>query len=178
MVDSSNSLVANTNLLTKIYFPRLIIPVTPVLSKLVDFAIAFAMLGVMMLWYRVAPTRYAILIPLLVGLMFLTSVGIGMLLSAMAIQYRDIKHAVPFASQILMYAAPVVWPVSLIPERYRLLYGLFPMAGVIEGFRAALLGTTPMPWDLLATGTVGAIAIALCGALYFRRVERIFADVA
>src|SRR5262249_45407618 len=152
----------------KVYFPRLMIPMTPVLAKLVDFSIAMVMLAVMMIWYHVAPTVYIVLIPVLVGLMFLTSIGIGMLFSALAIQYRDIKHAIPFVSQILMYAAPVVWPVSLIPAKFRLVYGLFPMAGVIEGFRASLLGTTPMPWDLLATGTLGAVTIALTGALYFR----------
>jgi lipopolysaccharide transport system permease protein len=178
MVDSSTSLVANVNMLTKVYFPRLVIPMTPVLAKLVDFAIAFVMLGLMMAWYGTAPTRYVAMIPVLVVLMILTSAGIGMLLSALAIQYRDIKHAIPFLSQILMFAAPVVWPVSLIPSKYRLLYGLFPMAAVIEGFRSALLGTTPMPWDLIVTGTASAIGIAVIGAFYFRRAERIFADVA
>jgi lipopolysaccharide transport system permease protein len=178
MVESSSSLVANVNMLTKVYFPRLVIPLTPVLAKLVDFAIAFAMLGLMMAWYGIAPTRHVAMIPVLVVLMILTSAGTGMLLSALAIQYRDIKHAIPFLSQILMYAAPVVWPASLIPSEYRLLYGLFPMAGVIEGFRSALLGTTPMPWDLILTGTLSAISIAVIGALYFRRTERIFADVA
>jgi homopolymeric O-antigen transport system permease protein len=101
-----------------------------------------------------------------------------MLMSAMAIQYRDIKHAIPFLSQVLMYAAPVAWPASLIPAKYRLVYGLFPMAAVIEGFRSSLLGTTPMPWDLILAGTVSAMGIAVIGALYFRRTERIFADVA
>lgn len=178
MVDSSGSLVANVNMLTKVYFPRLVLPVTPVLAKLVDFAIAFVMLGLMMAWYGIAPTRYVAMIPVLAMLMILTSAGIGMLLSALAIQYRDIKHAIPFLAQVLMYAAPVVWPVSLIPSEYRLLYGLFPMAGVIEGFRSSLLGTTPMPWDLVWTGSLSAVGVAVLGALYFRRTERIFADVA
>ncbi len=178
MVDSSTSLVMNANMLTKVYFPRLVLPMTPVLAKLVDFAIAFVMLGLMMAWYGVAPTRHVAMIPVLVALMVLTSAGIGMLLSAMAIQYRDVKHAIPFLTQVLMYAAPVVWPVSLIPSEYRLLYGLFPMAGVIEGFRAALLDTTPMPWDLILTGTLSAIGVAALGGLYFRRTERVFADVA
>ncbi len=101
-----------------------------------------------------------------------------MWLLALAIQYRDVKHAIQFISQLLMYAAPVVWPVSLIPEQYRLLCGLYPMAGVIEGFRSSLIGTNPMPWDLILMGALSAFLIAFSGALYFRRLERIFADVA
>jgi lipopolysaccharide transport system permease protein len=178
IVDSTNSLISNSNMLTKVYFPRLVIPMTPVLAKLIDFAIAFVILGLMMVWYSFTPTRYIAMIPLLILLMILTSAGIGIWLSVLAIQFRDIKHAIPFVSQILMYAAPVVWPVSLIPSGYRLLYGLYPMAAVIEGFRSALLGTTTMPWDLILMGTLSAGVILVSGALYFRRIERIFADVA
>jgi len=101
-----------------------------------------------------------------------------MWLTALAIQYRDIQHGMSFGIRLLMYAAPVVYPLSLIPDQYRLIYGLNPMAGVIEGFRAALLGTRPMPWDLIGVGTISAIIIALSGAVYFRRMERFFADVA
>lgn len=178
MVDSNNSLINSANMLTKVYFPRLVIPMTPVLAKLVDFVIAFSILGLMMAWYGFTLTPNVIFLPLLVMLMILTAAGIGMWLSAMAVQFRDVRHATPFLAQLLMYAAPVVWPVSLIPVQYRLLYGLYPMAGVIEGFRSALLATSPMPWDLILTGTLSAIVIAFTGALYFRRVERIFADVA
>ncbi len=178
MVDSSMSLVGNVSMLTKVYFPRLVIPLTPVLAKLVDFGIAFVMLVAMMAWYRVAPGAGVVMLPVLIVLMILTAAGLGMLLSALAIQYRDIKHAIPFVAQILMYAAPVVWPASLIPARYRLVYGLYPMAGVIEGLRSALLRTTPMPWDLILMGSLSSVGIAVLGALYFRRTERIFADVA
>jgi lipopolysaccharide transport system permease protein len=178
MTSSSNSLVGNTNLLTKVYFPRLIIPMTPVLSGLVDFGIAFVLLGGMMAWFRIVPTWNIIFLPLLMFLMICSASGIGMWLSALAIQYRDIKYAVPFFSQILLYAAPVVWPVSLVPSQYRLFYGLYPMAGVIEGFRSALLGTTPMPWDLIAMGTLSTAVLLLSGAFYFRKMERVFADVA
>jgi lipopolysaccharide transport system permease protein len=177
MIDSNESLISNRNMLTKVYFPRLVIPMTPVLAKLVDFAISFAILVLMMVWYRCVPTLNVIFLPFLLFLMILTAAGIGMWLSAMAVQFRDVKHATPFLAQLLMYAAPVVWPVSLIPAQYRLLYGLYPMAGVIEGFRSALLGTTPMPWDLILTGTLSALVIALTGAFYFRRKERIFPDV-
>ena len=178
MTSSSQSLIINANMLTKIYFPRLVIPMTPVLAGLVDFAIAFLVMIALMAWYGIAPTWNALFLPLLILLMILTASGIGMWLSALAIQYRDVRFAVPFIAQLLMYAAPVVWPVSLVPEQYRLIYGVYPMAGVIEGFRSTLLGTTPMPWDLILTGILSAAIIALAGALYFRRMERIFADVA
>jgi lipopolysaccharide transport system permease protein len=178
MSSSTQSLISNAGMLSKVYFPRLVIPMTPVLAKLVDFGIAFLLLGLMMIWYGIAPTWNVLFLPLLILLMILTAAGIGMWLSALAIQYRDVRFAIQFMAQLLMYAAPVVWPVSLIPQPYRLLYGLYPMAGVIEGFRSALLGTTPMPWDLILIGSASAIIIALSGALYFRRLERIFADVA
>ncbi len=182
---STSSLVANAGMLTKVYFPRLVIPMTPVLAGLVDFGVASLVLGALMLFYGIAPTAYALLLPLLVVLMVLTAAGVGMWLSALTIQYRDVKYAVTFLSQLLMYAAPVVWPVSLITEKFpewgetiRLVYGLYPMAGVIEGFRAALLGTTAMPWDLLGMGALSAVLLAVSGAFYFRRMERVFADVA
>lgn len=182
MSDSTGSLIGNTQLLTKVYFPRLIIPMTPVLAKLVDFAIALGIVGLLMAWFRLPPTWNVLFLPLLVLLMMLTAAGIGMWLSALAIQYRDVRYAVRFLVTLLMYAAPVVWPVSLLGERFgptaRLLYGLYPMAGVIEGFRASLLGTVPMPWDLIGMGSITALALFLSGALYFRRMERTFADVA
>ena len=185
MGKSTTSLVANAKMLTKVYFPRLIIPMTPVLAGLVDFVVAFLVMAVMMGWYGIAPTAYALLLPLLIVLMVLTAAGIGMWLSTLAVRYRDIRHAMTFVAQLLMYAAPVVWPVSLITEKFpewgetiRLFYGLYPMAGVIEGFRAALLGTTPMPWDLIGMGMLSAVLVALSGAFYFRRMERFFADVA
>jgi lipopolysaccharide transport system permease protein len=150
---SSLSLISSANMLTKVYFPRIIIPFTPVLAGLVDFAIAFTILIGMMAWYAIIPTINILFLPMLIVLMILTAAGVGMWLSAMAIQYRDIKHAITFVVQLLMYAA-------------------------IEGFRASLLGKNPMPWDLILIGTLSAILIALSGAFYFRRMERIFADVA
>lgn len=175
---STNSLIQGANLFTKVYFPRVFIPLVPVFSKLVDFAIASVMLAALMAWYRIAPTTNVVFVPLLLVILMMTSAGIGMLLSALAIQFRDIRHAMNFMLQILMYAAPVVWPVSKIPHGFRLIYGIYPMAGVIEGFRSALLGTGPMPWDLIAVGSVSAAITFLIGALYFRRTERFFADVA
>ena len=182
---STQSLVSNGAMLTRIYIPRLILPMAPVLAGLVDFSISLLLLLSVMALFGVFPTSSALLLPLLVAIMMLTATGMGLWLSALAVKYRDIRHASHFVQQLLMYAAPVVWPVSLITEKYpengeliRLAYGLYPMAGVIEGFRAALLGTTSMPWDLLCVGTPSACVLAFSGAFYFRRTERTFADVA
>ena len=182
---SSSSLVGSAGMLTKVYFPRLVVPLTPVLAGLVDLVVASLVLAVLMIWYGVSPTVYVLLLPALVVLMVVTAAGIGIWTSALAIQYRDVNHAMTLITQLLMYAAPVVWPVSLISEKFpiyggwiRLLYGLYPMAGVIEGFRSALLGATPMPWDLLSVGALSSTFILFTGALFFRRMERTFADVA
>ena len=176
------SLVNNTDMLTKVYFPRLIFPLTPVFSKLVDFAISFVIIFALMAWFRVPPTPRLLVLPLFIALMMLTTAGISLWLAAMSVQYRDVKHAMPFLTQILMYAAPVVWSAALIGERFgptgRLLFGLYPMVGVIEGFRVALLNTGPMPWDTLAVGTLSATVIFVTGLFYFRRMEVTFADVA
>ncbi|HMT20271.1 MAG TPA: ABC transporter permease [Promineifilum sp.] len=179
---SALSLVNNTDMLTKIYFPRLVFPLTPVFSKLVDFAISFVIVFGLMAWFRIAPTAQMIYLPLLVVLMMVTAAGMGLWFAAMSVQYRDVKHAMPFLTQILMYAAPVVWAGSLITERFgpigRVLFSLYPMVGVIEGFRAALLDTGPMPWDMIVIGAISASAIFISGLFYFRRLEATFADVA
>jgi|TARA_Y100000310_G_scaffold127555_1_gene126679 lipopolysaccharide transport system permease protein len=182
MTASTQSLITGRNIFTKVYFPRLVVPLVPVLSKLVDFFISFVILFIMMIWYTIVPSINILFLPYLIVLMIMTASGIGMWLSAMAIQYRDIPQGINFLSQLFMYAAPVVWPVSLIAEKFGdnavLLYGLYPMAGVIEGFRSALLGSNPMPWALIASGSFSAILLFLSGAFYFKRKERIFADVA
>ena len=178
LTQGTASLIANANMLSKVYFPRLMLPLSSVFAKLVDFGIAMVLLFVMMAWYGFVPGAGALLLPLLVLMMILCAAGLSMWLTALAIQYRDIKHAINFIVQLLMYAAPVVYPASLIPQQYRLLYAVNPMVGVIEGFRSALLGTQPMPWDLLAIGGGSSLLLALSGAMYFRRKERIFADVA
>ena len=182
MTASTQSLITGKGIFTKVYFPRLIIPLTPVLSKLVDFFIAFIILFGLMAWYGIIPTANFLFLPVLILLMMLTASGIGMWLSAMAIQYRDIPQGVGFLSQLLMYAAPVVWPLSLLKDRFgdsaTLLYGIYPMVGVIEGFRSALLGHNAMPWKLIGIGTLTGIFLFISGALYFKRKERIFVDVA
>lgn len=178
LTGASGSLLSNAAMISKVYFPRLIIPLTPVAAKLVDFAIALLILLLLMAWYGIWPGWPVVWLPLLVLLMMLTAGGVGMWLAALGIQYRDVRFAMGFMTQLLMYAAPVVWPASLIAPQYRWLYGLYPMAGVIEGFRAALLGANPMPWDLIGPGVVSASLIFGAGVFYFRRMERVFADVA
>ena len=179
---STQSLISGKGIFTKVYFPRLIIPLTPILSKLVDFAIAFLVLFGLMGWYGIKPTVNIVFLPILILMMMLTASGIGMWLSAMAIQYRDIPQGVGFLSQLLMYAAPVVWPLSLLQDRFgesaTFLYGIYPMVGVIEGFRSSLLGHNPMPWELIGIGTLTATFLFISGALYFKSKERIFVDVA
>ncbi|MEP0548305.1 MAG: ABC transporter permease [Rhodothermales bacterium] len=182
---ATNSLTAQKGIFTKVYFPRLIIPLAPVITGLVDFAIASVVLAGLMVYYGVAPTLNVVFLPLLILIMVATAFGAGLWLSSLSVQYRDVNQAMTFAMQLLMYAAPVVWPVSLIVEKFpvwgetlRLVYGLYPMAGVIEGFRASLLGTVPMPWDLIAIGAGVAAFLVITGSLLFRRMERTFADVA
>lgn len=179
---ASASLVGTVNVFTKIYFPRILIPLTPVLSKLADFFIAFLILICMMIYYGITPNANIVFLPLLILLMILSSMGIGMWLSSLAIQYRDVKFALNFITTFLLYAAPVVFPASLILEKFGsdlyILYGLYPMAGVIEGFRASLLGFRPMPWDLIGMGSLSSVILFISGALYFNKSERVFADVA
>jgi len=176
--DGTQSLVTNAHIISKVYFPRLILPLSAVVSKLVDFAIALVLLAGLMAFYGVVPTSGILALPLLVLLMILTAAGLGMWLTALAVQYRDVNYAIGFVLQLLMYAAPVVYPASMIPARFQLLYALNPMVGVIEGFRSALLGTRAMPWHLIAIGAGVALMVAVTGALYFRCREKLFADVA
>lgn len=177
LTGSGASLITSSGMINKVYFPRLVIPLSPVFGKLVDFGIALIILFGMMLYFGFLPSVWALTLPLLIILMMLTASGMGMWLTALAIQYRDVNYAMGFFVQLLMYAAPVVYPASSIPEKYRIIYGLFPMTGVIEGFRSILLGTNPMPWDLLAVGSAVAVVIFITGALNFQRMERTFADV-
>lgn len=177
LVEASGSLVRNGPMLSKIYFPRLIIPLTPVAAKLLDFGVSFLLLTPLMLWFGVSPTAWTLLLPVLVLVLIGFTAGLSLWLAPLAIQYRDVNHGLRFAVQLLMYLAPVVYPTSRIPESYRLLYGLNPMVGIIEGFRSVLTGATPIPWDLLLlSGAVSALLL-ITGAFYFRRRESIFADV-
>lgn len=178
LVDSSNSLITNAGILSKIYFPRPIIPLAPTLAKLLDFSISMVMLAIVMAIFKWVPTVGIVVLPLLIAIMCVAACGLGMFLSALAVQYRDVKFALQFLIQLMMYASPVVYSVTKVPAQYRELYALNPMVGVIEGFRAALLGTTPMPWDLIGIGAAVAVAIFLVSSMYFTRLESRFADVA
>ena len=182
MTKSTQSLIGNSRIFTKVYFPRLIIPITPVLSGLLDFFISLIIVFLLMGYYGIAITPNILWLPLLIMIMVITSTGIGLWLSSLAIQYRDVRHAIQFLSQLLMYAAPVVWPVTLLTENFgdRIIfwYGLYPLAGVIEGFRSALIGVNPMPWELIFMGFFSSLTILVTGAFYFKRKERFFADVA
>lgn len=179
LTSSSSSLVANTGLITKIYFPRLVIPFASVLAGLVDLAIAFVILLAMLLVYGIVPAASSLLVvPVLVLIMLLVAGGMGFWLAALNIQYRDVKYAVPFLVQIWMYASPIVYPLSLVPERFRSIYALNPMVGVIEGFRSVLLGTGAVGWSTIVLALLVGLGMFVGGALYFQRSERVFADVA
>lgn len=174
---SSNSIVGSQNLISKVYFPRIIIPATPVISGLLDFALAFVMLLAMMLYYNIYPSLLVVTLPLLVILMMLTASGVGMLFAALNAKYRDIRYTVPFIVQFWMFVTPIVYPASLVPARYRTIYALNPMTGVVEGFRASLLGKTAFPADMVAVSAVVSFALFFVGLFYFKQVERFFADV-
>lgn len=178
LTESTGSLIQNANMISKIYFPRLILPLATVIAKLVDFAIALLLMFVLMAWFRQVPNVGILVLPLLIALMVISSAAIGILLTALAIQYRDIKYGINFLAQLLMYAAPVVYPASLIPEKYLYLYAINPMVGIIEGFRSALLGTREMPWDLILIGSLFSMVFFLGSIKYFHSKERLFADVA
>lgn len=174
---STGSLITNSALLTKVYFPRLVLPLASSLSRLLDFAIGILLLIGLMAWYRQVPTIWVLVLPLLTLMMLLTATGVGMWLSALAVQYRDIRQGLSVVVQMAMYMSPVIYPVSLVPDKYHLIYAINPMVGIIEAFRSSLLATGPMPWDLLAVGSVTGAVTAISGAFYFRRMERRFADV-
>ncbi len=177
--DASRSLVANSHMITKIYFPRIILPLSSILAGLVDFAIAFVVLIGMMLFYKQFPTSAVWTLPLFLLLAMITALGAALWLSALNVKYRDVGYILPFLTQFWLFITPVVYPSSQIPEQWRLIYGLNPMTGVVEGFRWALLGINPQPtfFPMLAVSAAMAIVVLLTGILYFRRMERGFADM-
>jgi lipopolysaccharide transport system permease protein len=176
MIQSSQSLVSEQGMLGKVYFPRMIYPLTPLFSKLVDFSISLLLLLGVLLYYRVTPTWNMLLLPLFVVYMLLIPAGIGLWLSSLAIRFRDVKFAMSFIIRLLIYTAPVLYSASTISDEYRMLYSLNPIVGVIEGYRACLLGTA-IPWRYVIPGMVSALLMVLTGAMYFRRMERVIVDV-
>jgi lipopolysaccharide transport system permease protein len=177
LTESSNSLVANERLITKVYFPRVIIPFSAVLAGLVDFVFAFIVFLGMMFFYGIMPTSALWTLPLFILLAVTSALGVGLWLSALNVQFRDVRYTIPFITQFWLFISPVAYPSSLVPEPWRLLYGLNPMAGVVEGFRWALLGKAEGPGPMLVVSTVMVLFLLAGGLYYFRRMEKTFADV-
>jgi lipopolysaccharide transport system permease protein len=179
LAGASNSLLLSTSLLTKVYFPRLSIPLAPVVAALLDFAIALTVLLLVLSGYHIVPSAWALLVvPLLLLVAVMTVAGVGCLLAALNVQYRDVKYVTPFLVQVWMYASPIVYPLSLVPREYHVVYALNPMVGVIAGFRAVLLGRDPIPWPVIVPGALTSVVLLVLGVLYFQHTERVFADVA
>jgi len=174
---SGNSLVGSSNLITKVYFPRLIIPASASLAGLLDLFIAMFVLGAMMVYYQFIPNIWIILFPLLVGLTFLCALSVGLWLSALNVQYRDIRYVIPFLIQLWMFVSPIIYPVSMVPPKYRWLLALNPMTGVIDAFRASILGHRPIDWLMLSISTAIISTLFISSIFYFRRMENIFADI-
>jgi lipopolysaccharide transport system permease protein len=174
---SANSLVGDANLIKKVYFPRLAIPISSVISGGLDFVLAFIVLLGMMLFYGIFPAVNIIWLPFLLLLTLITSLGTGLWLSALNVQFRDVRYTVPFLTQFWLFATPIAYPSSLLPEPWRTLYGINPMVGVVEGFRWALLGTDTAPGPIIIVSSLVALALLIGGAYYFRRLEKSFADV-
>jgi lipopolysaccharide transport system permease protein len=174
---SANSLVGNANLIRKVYFPRLVIPLSSVISGVVDFVLAFIVLVGMMLFYGILPTTKIIWLPFLLMLTFVSALGVGLWLAAMNVQFRDVGYTVPFLVQFWLFATPIAYPSSLLSEPWLTLFGINPMVGVVEGFRWALLGTDTAPGPIVAVSALVALALLVGGTFYFRRMEKTFADV-
>jgi len=174
---SAGSLVSSAALLKKVYFPRLTIPIATVLSGTIDFALSLAALLAMIAYYQIWPTSRIVWLPLFLLLALVTSLGVGLWLSALNVEYRDVRYVVPFLTQFWLFATPIAYPSSLLSEPWRTLYGLNPMAGVVEGFRWALLGTNTAPRPIIAVSSFAALVILVSGAFYFRRMEKSFADI-
>jgi lipopolysaccharide transport system permease protein len=177
LTQSSNSLVSNANMIKKIYFPRLAVPISAILSGIMDFVLAFSVLSLMMLYYDIVPTSNIIYLPLFLLLALVTSLGAGLWLSAMNVQFRDIRYTVPFIVQAWLFATPIAYPSSMLSEPWRTFYGINPMVGVVEGFRWALLGTETAPGPIIIVSSLAALTLMVSGTFYFRRMEKTFADV-
>lgn len=174
---SGNSLVQDPNLITKVYFPRAILPASAAISGLVDFGISFLLLFVMLAYYQIPLTWLSLLWPVLVVLLVMFSLGVSLFLAALNVKYRDVKYIVPFIIQLGLFVTPVIYPISMIPERYRLLAALNPLSGIIETFRASLIPHREIEWSLLCVSAVLTVLVFVGGTLYFRNTERTFADV-
>jgi lipopolysaccharide transport system permease protein len=175
--ESGNSLVASQNLVKKVYFPRLVIPIAPIFTGLVDFSISFVLLLTMMVYWGIRPGIAVLTLPFFLLLAIASGLGIGLWLSALNVEYRDVRYTIPFLTQFWLFATPIAYPSSLVPARWRVLYGLNPMTSVVEGFRWALLGTHTALGPMLLTSVPSTAILLVSGLMYFRRVEKTFADV-
>ncbi|BCS54981.1 ABC transporter permease [Geobacter sp. SVR] len=174
---SGGSLVGSSNLITKIYFPRLLIPLAASVAPVVDLFFSFILLLVLMLWYGITPTWALLTLPLFVTLSLLSALAVGLWLTTLNVKYRDVGHIIPFLIQVWMYASPVAYPVSIVPAKWRLLYSLNPMVGVIEGFRWSILGTVRPDWGVMTVSLLMVSVLLVSGLVYFKRMEQTFADI-
>jgi lipopolysaccharide transport system permease protein len=177
LAQASNSLVINANMIKKIYFPRLALPIATVLAGVIDFVLAFVVLLGIMLYYGLVPTINIVWLPLFLLLALITSLGVSLWLAALNVQFRDVHYTIPFLTQAWLFVTPIAYPSSLLPEAWRTVYGLNPMAGVVEGFRWALLGTGTGPGKMIIVSALVSLTLFISGAFYFRRMEQSFADV-
>jgi lipopolysaccharide transport system permease protein len=177
MNQSANSLVVSANVVRKVYFPRLFIPLSAILAPLVDFAIAFTVLIGMMFFYQVYPTSAVAWLPVFLLLAFASAIGVGLWLSAINVQYRDVRYTIPFLTQLWLFATPVIYPSSLLHGPWRFILGLNPMTGVVEGFRWGILGIGDAPGGMIWASVGVALLLIVTGAIYFNRMEETFADV-
>jgi lipopolysaccharide transport system permease protein len=177
LTQASNSLVHNANLLTKVYFPRLAIPISTVIAGTLDFVLSFVVLLALVLYYGVTPTANVVWLPLFAVLALITSLGVGLWAAAINVQFRDVRYTIPFLTQFWMFATPVAYPSSLLPEPWRTVFGINPMVGVVEGFRWSLVGAQTAPGPIVALSSLVAVTLLVSGAYYFRRMERTFADI-
>jgi len=175
--DSSDSLVASSSLITKVYFPRLILPFSKVVAGLIDFAIAFIILILMMLWYRIVPTAGLLLLPLFMLIAMISALGVGLWLTALNVKYRDVKFIVPFLTQFWLYASPVAYSITIVPQKWQWFYSLNPMVGVVEGFRWALLGKAPPNVEMMLISFACVLVLLVSGLFYFKKMEQTFADI-
>ena len=175
--DASRSLVASSHMITKIYFPRMILPLSSVLAGVVDFAIAFVVLIIMMIYYGIYPTLQILVLPLFLILALVTAMGVGLWLSALNVIYRDVGYVLPFLTQAWMFLTPIAYPTSIVPPRWQTLYAVNPMTGAVEGFRWALLGSGQPPGWMTAVSALVAVILLISGMFYFKRMERLFADM-
>jgi len=175
--DASRSLVANSHMITKVYFPRMILPISSVLAGAVDFLIAFVVLLGMMFFFKITPTGNIWMLPLFLLLALITAIGVGLWLSALNVLYRDINYVLPFLTQFWMYLTPIAYPSSMVPKEWQAIYALNPMTGVVEGFRWALLGTGQPPGMMTLVSAGVAVVLLVSGMFYFKRMERLFADM-